>query len=133
MNTANTVKRFIELLSHYTEEKISQYQKALKEWVPGQALPPLGLLGGKLHNIFPLRVTALISEIYYPPIETIMYANGNKYRVRLKPANDMEKGADIIMIEGKPYQVIERVKLNKITVTDEVNKQVINHKKTTKK
>lgn len=54
----------------------------------------------------------------YPLKETILYANGNKYRVKLKPIDNLQEGADIITVEGKPYEVLEREKLNQITVTN---------------
>lgn len=123
MNTTNAVNRLIELLSPYTNEKIAKYRKALQRWTPTEQLPPLDFRE-KLHKIFPIQITSLISEIYYPLIETILYTNGDKYRVKLKPASHIQDGTDMIMIEGKPYIVVERVKLNQITVANEVKRYI---------
>ncbi|MCO7316858.1 hypothetical protein PG592_06030 [Riemerella anatipestifer] len=117
MNTTNAVNRLIELLSPYTDEKVKSYRVALQNWKLSEELPPLDF-GEKLHKIFPIQITGLISEIYYPLKETILYANGNKYRVKIKPIDNLQEGADIITVEGKPYEVVEREKLNQITVTN---------------
>ncbi|MCW0510661.1 hypothetical protein [Riemerella anatipestifer] len=57
-------------------------------------------------------------------IETILYARADKYRVMLRLLSQNEVSERLILVDDKPYEVVNQTKLNRVTITPEMSERV---------